>query len=448
MILAVLVVGGLVALERLVGPVPPAGGTAPPEVSGVWFCPHGGGEGWRAWIAVANPSDDRAALRVSTVGSGSGTVETPAEIRAGTVSYVEVPAEQDPAVSTVEVFGAPVAAGMVVALPQQGGLAAEPCVARSSTEWFVPGGTTLRGQRARLVMMNPFATDAAVDITLAGSRRIVRPGALRGLVLPSRRSMSIDLNRFALGEEALAATVRATLGRVVVGGLGLPKRGLRSAVGVPRPAGAWVLPGFGDDGTTALQVMVPGLREAPFRVRAQRVDGQTPLLDEASADGGFAEAFELEAERAGLIVEAAGPQPFVASRRTASTAAGDGALTGGAPPVAGGAWLALPATAPGGGGARLIIQNPGGDTARGRVTLFTDTGPVEAPTLVNLTLGAGRITIVDLSTVAGLRPVAALVEVTDGTLVPAQVSISSDGYAVSVGIPLEDAPSFGPRLVS
>jgi hypothetical protein len=445
--LAVAVAGAVVALDRLVGPVPLAKGTTPPEVSGAWYCPHGGGDGWSAWIAVANPSDDPAALRVSTMGGGSRPVETPAEIQAKTTAYVEVPAEEASAASTVEFLGAPVAVGMVVSLPEQEGLAADPCVPEPSREWFVPGGTTLRGQRARLVVMNPFATDAAVEITLTGTRGVIRPGALQGLVLPSRRSVSIELNRFALGEEAVVARVRATLGRVVAGGLGSSQRGLRSAIGVPAPARAWVLPGAGDDGLSALQVMVPGSREAPFRVRAQRVDGQTPLLDEASGDGGFAEALELEAEGAGLIVEAAGRQPFVVARRTGSREADDSALTAGTLPVAG-ASLALPATKPGGGGARLVIENPGAGAARGRVTLFSDTGPVVAPALANVDLGPGRIMIVDLSALAGLRPVAAFVEVTDGTLVSAQVSISSDGYAVSVGIPLEDVPGFGMEPVS
>jgi hypothetical protein len=159
-------------------------------------------------------------------------------------------------------------------------------------------------------------------------------------------------------------------------------------------------------------------------------------VDEASVAGGFAERFDLEVERAGVVVESAGPHPLVASRRTGSTDAGDGALTAGAHPSSA-RWLALPASAPGGEGARLILVNPGGDTARARVTLLSDTGPVDAPSLGTVALEAGRILVVDLTSLAGLRPVAALVEVNDGTLVPAQESISEDGYAVSVGIPIE-----------
>ncbi|MGH2682828.1 MAG: DUF5719 family protein [Actinomycetota bacterium] len=441
--LAVLLSAGLVALDRLVGPAEPAegatsSGAEPPataDLSGSWFCPHGGGEGWRAWIAVANPSDRTAALRVSTVGVAGGRVETPAEVAPETVAYVEVPADRAPAASTVEFFGAPIGAGMVITLPDRAGVAADPCAAAASREWLIPGGTTIRGQRARLVIMNPFSTAATVDVSLAAARRLVRPGALRGLVLPPRRSASIDLNRFALGEGAVAASVRATLGRVVAGAVGISTEGVRAAIGVPAPARAWVLPGIADDGMTDLQVFVPGREEAPFRVRAQRVDGQGPVLDEASVAGGFAEKFELEVDQAGLVVEAAGAKPFVASRRTGSTDAGDGALTAGAVPSAT-RWLALPASRPGGAGARLLLVNPGGRTARARVTLLSDTGPVDAPSLQDVTLEPGRILVVDLSSIAGLRPVAAVVEVMDGTLVPAQESISSEGYAVSAGIPL------------
>jgi hypothetical protein len=284
--------------------------------------------------------------------------------------------------------------------------------------------------------MNPFAIDATVDVSLAAPKRVLRPGALRGLVLPPRRSTAVDLNRYALGEEALAATVQATLGRVVAGGMGISTEGIRSAIGAPAPARAWVLPGAADDGETDLQVVVPGKEEAPLRVRAQRADGQTPLVEEASVGAGLAESFELEARRAGLVVDSAGAPPLVASRRTASIEAGDGAVTAGAS-ARSATWLALTASGPGGAGARLILVNPGNRTARARVTLLSDTGPIEAPSVGSLTLGAGRILVVDLSSVAGLRPVAALVEVNDGTVVPAQESISVAGYAVSVGIPIE-----------
>jgi hypothetical protein len=325
---------------------------------------------------------------------------------------------------------------MIVSLPKRGGLAADPCAPGASRQWVVPGGTTIRGQRARVVIMNPFAIEATVDVSLAAPRRVVRPGALRGLVLPPRRSTSVDLNKYALGEEAVAAMVQASLGRVVAGGTGISTAGVRSAIGVPTPARAWVLPGAADEGVTDLQVVVPGREEAPFRVRAQRADGQAPLVDEASVAAGFAEQFELEAERASVVVESAGAPPLVASRRTASVEPGDGALTAGASGDSS-SWLALPASAPGGEGARLLLVNPGSRTAQARVTLLSDTGPVDAPSVGSITLGAGRILVVDLSSVAGLRPVAALVEVNDGTLVPAQESISEAGYAVSVGIPIE-----------
>jgi hypothetical protein len=61
-------VGGGLALERL-GPRTPDPTTIGDEVSGAWFCPHGGGEGWRAWIAVANPTAEAAEVRLT---SGSG----------------------------------------------------------------------------------------------------------------------------------------------------------------------------------------------------------------------------------------------------------------------------------------------------------------------------------------------------------------------------------------
>ena len=45
--------------------------------TGAWFCPHGGGKGWQAWIAVANPGPATSTVRVTSFDqSGSRRAST------------------------------------------------------------------------------------------------------------------------------------------------------------------------------------------------------------------------------------------------------------------------------------------------------------------------------------------------------------------------------------
>ncbi|MGH2765446.1 MAG: hypothetical protein ACRDKA_05990, partial [Actinomycetota bacterium] len=107
----------------------------------------------------------------------------------------------------------------------------------------------------------------------------------------------------------------------------------------------------------------------------------------------------------------------------------DLAATGGAPTGAA-RWLALPATAPEGGPAALVLHNPGGATAEVTVTLLGAEGPEGSAETAEVVPGA---TIrLDLPG----TPVAALVQSVGGVVVPAQVALDRRTFAVAVGVPL------------
>src|SRR5947208_6650153 len=70
-LLAALVGGGGWLLERQAGLHPAralAGGAAGSGApSGAWYCPHGGGAGWTAGLAITNPGDGAVAVRVQSM---------------------------------------------------------------------------------------------------------------------------------------------------------------------------------------------------------------------------------------------------------------------------------------------------------------------------------------------------------------------------------------------
>jgi hypothetical protein len=449
------VAAGGVVMERRLGPRAPAPVTRSDEVSGAWYCPHGGGEGWRAWVTVANPSPRPTQVRLTTW-TGS-TPQRAAEIlQPGTHRRVEVPAGQMAAATVVEFLGAPAAAGTVVTRPedQGGGVAAEPCLERAGTRWYVPEASTLRGETSSLVVHNPFVTDAVVDVALLSATRLLRPGKLKGIVLPPGQVRAVDLGRFALGEGALTPVVAAPLGRVVVGGVTTSAGGLRATSAVPEPSTRWILPGAGD-GSGVLVVTAPEGHPAPIHARAQTADAESALLDLETVAAGTAVGFDEGAREAGMVVEADGPAPFLAARRLTAArpppqpeprrgARGGGkggqeeeeppppapvdvaATAGAAAPDE--AWVVLPPVVPAGGTAVVLLQNPG-------------TRPAEVEVIPLGTEGRGEPQAVEVLPRTTVRvelaqPAAALVRARSGAVVASGAGLGERSYALAAGVPL------------
>lgn len=464
MAIGLLVLAAGVALERELAPrTPPATVAASAPISGARYCPHGGGEGWRVYVVTANPGDDPAEVRVAARLGSSPPQVTPAVIEPRTYRYFEVPASQMAAATTVEFLGAPVAAG-TVALRPDGGLAADPCAGNPDVRWHVPEASTLRGEEFYLVVHNPFAGESVADVSILTPKELLRPGRLQGVVLAPGEVKALPLHAFALGEQALAATVSAPLGRIVVAGIGVSRGGIRSVLGVHDAARRWLLPGGGDPAGGTVVVAAPE-GQAPFRVIAAGGGGEQPLLELESVPDGTARAFDLAAPDAAVEVEGQGRIPFVAGRRLVAQAPamppaqgqgpqgkkpakgkgggpsprkepppapppGDLASTRGAS-RAQSRVVALPPVGPAGGPVILVLHNPSAQERTATVTFLGTSAPPPPPTDVGVPPG----TMVALPLPAG-PPAAALVETDAGGLVAAQVSTEPSAYAVSAAVPM------------
>src|SRR5687768_6874110 len=101
-LLAASVVAGGLAMESRLGARVPPETAVPAEASGAWLCPRGGGEGYRAWVVVANPATAPAELRLTTYAAGTDAVITAATLEPGTHRYFEVGAPRMAGASTVE----------------------------------------------------------------------------------------------------------------------------------------------------------------------------------------------------------------------------------------------------------------------------------------------------------------------------------------------------------
>lgn len=459
--IAVAVVAGGLVMERRLGARPLEEPDRSTLASGAWYCPHGGGEGWQAWVVAANPGQAPAPIRLTTSVAGAPPQVTEQTLEPGTSSHLEVPASQMASASVLEFFGAPVAVGMAAVLPE-GGVTAEPCSSRASPRWHIGEASTLRGEDAHLVVHNPFASEAVVEVALTAGGSQIKQGRLKGVVLSPGEVKAVALDELALGEVALTATVTALLGRVSAAGITLTPGGARSVLGVPESSREWMLPGPAEATNGQLVVSAPGASQVPFRAAGRDAESEEPLIDLELLQPGTAASFEVPGQE-WIVVQADGPQPLVAARRASleppppppkeerpkggrrdrdrrgqqrdrdpgeeEPAPTDQGATAGAT-SAEAAWVALPPGGPEGGPTVLLLHNPGSDQVQVSVTLLGQTGAVgETQTITIAGAAAARVELPsDASVAAVVRA--------NGSVTAAQVLLDPSAFALSSAVAL------------
>ncbi len=174
------------------------------------------------------------------------------------------------------------------------GLSASRCDPTSADAWLVGGGT-LSGQRLRLVLSNPTASTATVDVSvLSEDGRIEAPSG-EGVVVPAGGQTPLFIDALAPNHDSVAVHVVARSGQVVARMHESVLRGL-IAGGVDvvspsaDPAKRQLIPGVslvngysktaGDPsapGSTSIRVAVPGSEEAVIKVRLLTSSGSVEL---------------------------------------------------------------------------------------------------------------------------------------------------------------------------
>ncbi len=391
----VVVVGGAFALDRVVGPLTPSPPSAAATGSGAWLCPHGGGpEAWKATLYLANPGTGDVTARITSMSSRRPAAPFDVDVPAQTTVGVEVPAAGREASTFVEYFGGWIGAGWVT---QGGGgeigVGAEPCAPDAERSWFLPDGTTEKGEDAYIVVMNPFAEDAVFDVVLLTPKRApIRSSELSEVVLRPGKSLAFRVNAFAEGEPAVGAEVDVTLGRVAVSSLGVSRdAGIRSVIGGTDVASQAFLPAGAGSGQSTLVLMVPGEDQISFGATLLSADPPAPAggLTEATQNPTSARPYPVTASGASSVdVVSQGSIPFVATERAIGVG-NDYAATGGAT-QAGSDWLVLPAIAGEPSHSGLVIVNPGNTAVTVTLHALAPEG-VTPPPDITLVIPAGSV---------------------------------------------------------
>ncbi len=280
-----------------------------------WYC--AGGTGGTAGIAnqvvtIANadlvPAVGTATVFGAQLIEGGAPVFVTPEIRAIEVAPNSVTTLALGEVLNVEYVAALLefdSASVVVTHTVTGsaGVGASPCASNASSNWYFAGGTTARDALQLLLVFNPFADDAVVDITFATDDGARAPQVFDGVPVPARSLVPIDVTEVVARWPQISTSVEARTGRVVVdrlvrfdGSEGLT--GLSVATGSPEAAEVWVFPvGLAEPGVTqSYSVFNPSFEQTA------EVDVEVRL--DSPETNGAVEPFELTVPpRRRVIVE-------------------------------------------------------------------------------------------------------------------------------------------------
>lgn len=438
-------VGAMTWLDRI-GPSEPARPVPGAALSGAWFCPHGGGSDLSVALYLANPGSATVTARITTISSDAAGSAERYEISPGTTLRIDqVP--QDRAASTyVEYFGGWIGAGWVAYT--DAGVAAEPCAADADRRWFLPDGTTQLGEDAYVIVANPFAVPAVMDVVLYTSDGPpIRASEWTDLVVPARRSTALHLNTMKKADSVVAAVLEVKVGRLAAASLGVSDGSrLRSALGWTQPATRASFPLTQSSGSTELVLLSTRGETIRFGATALTEAAPRPAggLTEQEHGPAAARAYEIPVERGPVGIElfTLDEAPVAAALRVEGPGDDLGSTAGAV--AASDSWVVLPAVSSARSTARAVLVNDGDASVDATVVLLPGPGgPATAPVTVVVPAHSAAVVPPDLW--ASAPGGAMLIRSEGGGLVALATSTSqgaagADGYALSVGVPVPATP--------
>ncbi|HEY2956734.1 MAG TPA: DUF5719 family protein [Actinomycetota bacterium] len=393
---AVLVAGGLAGLTNLLPKAPgPVVADAGAPYSARWVCPL-------LPNSVGTVTANNVGRTAASLDAGSDSQPArgggPTQQLAARATHV-FHAKGGPrgGFVQVEAFGAPVAATSA---------GQPPCVTGPATRWWLPGLTSGGDTRATLVIANPEAGDATVNITPHLTEGSVHPQALQNVFVRAGTTVLKDLNVPEVQNLHYTAEVIASQGRVVVGALLDSKVGgrLQHLIVPAQPAmrSSWAFSGGLGGVARQVELLVTNPNPEPLSLVVEGVNDQGPFkvagFDLPIGDGGINEALVPvnvgKAAVFGLRVRSQDGSKFVAALRYG---AGGGLATTSHLDLGGSGldarWMApvVPESR------RLVLANTSGEPVTATVSPLGGAADGAAATRASsLTVGPGQVRYTDV----------------------------------------------------
>lgn len=353
------------SVEATTSAVPPR--VAPAEaLSSSWYCAGATDQKGPAPATLVLANVGSKAVRgevtvVSTKGpEKTQTVSVPPE------ATLQVPYSQlssgSYAAATAVLYGGEVAAWQL--LSGAAGPTSVPCSPATHTQWYEASGSTAGNNQIELALYNPLAAGAVADLSFATTHGPQQPGDFQGVVIPPRKLVMVDVGLHVQQQPAVATTVIARFGQLVVDQLSTSGTGQGAtatlALGATGTTTAWYFPaGQSASGAGSYQILNPGASTARVRLQMNLASGKASpfsLAVPSSSAASFATSGQLRLPEGVAYSVSVRSGTGVVAARTEATSAGTlmSSLLGA--PRAARSWVLLPVDA--GSGSQLVLQNP------------------------------------------------------------------------------------------
>jgi len=426
----------------------------------VWFCP-----GLpptlsqkSARVTVANIGDARTDVVVTDLADKGKDTHVGFAVPANSVVTKKREQLGTPGSLTVESFG-----GRVVVeegIERAGALETTACATRTAPNWYFAAGTTPHGVEQWLVIDNPYASDAKVDVTLRTSSGVRRPDALQSLDITRRSRDVIAIHNIAVRQDRVAVEIDAEFGSVVAAqtlvytaAAGTP--GVAMSIGSPRAGTDWTFPGGVAQTASTGWVAIANVGAADTQVDVQPMaEASKPALPATNLTVAQDDVAWVQiGQCAGAATKACVPIPAgaryaldVRSEQGVAIVAQTLARFGNAPDLVGAvtspgamaparSWAFARSRVAGERTTTLSVFNPGAAPAVVRVGLVHD-GVVDRPrALQGVTVPPGRE--VTLTVVGGRAPStrdAALIVDSDAPVIVSRAIVATGEAVSSIGV--------------
>lgn len=394
--------------------------------STTWYCPAvpaSGADGVSGEVVIANADPVEVQVQITLLGSeGDPVTETlTVAARSRTAFDVGAAVTSEYAGAVVEIRGGAGVVEQRATMPISDNASATSvaaCTTTTSPTWYLAEGYTLDGSREQLVLTNPFATAATVQVRFATQDGAREPSELQSTLVPPRSVRVLDMSELAARDEPqVAVAVEARQGQLLVSRAqtyaGPDRRGFAVTLAAPAARDQWWFADgeIADDVTERYSIYNPGEDDVevtaallgvssgdfvpvdPISVPRGQVVTFTPSEIEDIPAGRHSFVFGTQALDARVVIERAVTRTFDGLRTTS--------VVMGAPPryedgyVATTWTMAIGADEPIEDG--LVLYNVDAQDAVVTVQAVTTEGIVNVPGLEALELPANGLITADLT---------------------------------------------------
>lgn len=311
--------------------------------STTWYCPAvpaSGEEGVRGEVLIANADPTELQATLTFLGTDGNPVIREATVgpRARTTVDVGAAITSEYAGVIVELRGGAGVVEQRATIPigaEAAATSVAPCTTAPSRNWYLAEGYTADGSQQQIVLTNPFATAATVQVRFATQDGPREPTELQSTLVPPRSVRILDMEDLAARDEPrLAVAVEARQGQLLVARAlrfgGSERRGYTVTLGAPAARDQWWFadgevgpdvaerysiynPGDEDVEVTAALLGVESTEFVPIdpiEVPRGQVVTFTPSEVDGMPEGRHSMVFGTQALDAGVVIERALTRTF------------------------------------------------------------------------------------------------------------------------------------------